>query len=93
MLKDIHQLVEMTLGCVLMAKIFMCLEDLFQAFDIMIYTATLLQRIDGNAFSQTTLIMNLKNLKIFLFLDLDWHLELTELQLSYSEVEMTLMTC
>ena len=93
MLKDMHQLVEMTLGCALTAKIFMCLEDLFLAFDIMIYTATLLQRIDGNAFSQTILIMSLKNLKIFLFLDLDWHLELMELQLSYSEVEMTLMTC
>ena len=80
MLKDMHLLAETTLGCALMAKIYMCLEDLFLAFDIMIYTATLLQRIDGNAFSQTILIMSLKNLKIFLFLDLVWLLELTELQ-------------
>ena len=49
-----HQLAEMTLGCALMAKIFMCLEDLFLEFDIMTYTAIHLQRIDGNVLFQTT---------------------------------------
>jgi len=71
MLKDMLQLVETILECVLTATTYLCLADLFLAFDIMIYTAIHLLKIDGNASSQTILIMNLRNQKISQSQDLD----------------------
>jgi len=71
MLKVMLLLEETTLVCVLMATTFMCLEGLCLALDIMIYIDIHFHRIDGNVSSRTILIMNLRNLKISQFLDLD----------------------